>query len=326
MPTSPVPHEALFFRRLWKEKLWGGDRLEVFLDEKSPGNGAIGETWEISDYPGSETVVRGGGCDGLSLRQLMEDHGGFLLGDSRAGHGGRYPLLVKFIEARQDLSVQVHPPDGYGAQESAGKSEVWHVLAADAGASVACGLRPGTDPRRFGEEAADARVLAHLHRVPVRAGDTVFVPPGQPHSIGAGVLLCEIQQTSDVTFRLYDWDRRDRQGHARPLHVKEALEVVNFELPPGETVAAATVREGVERLGSTPWFELRRLTIAARARLPLEGRSRVHVVVDGTGALEDPGGARPLRRGDAYLVPGGLRKLSVVPEGDPLVVLEGVAR
>ena len=222
-----APREPLLFRRLLKEKVWGGRRLAPRLGLKLPFAGPLGETWELSDYPGEETTVRGGSWDGASLRTLMQEHGPALLGRSRTTVDGRFPLLVKLIDAGDDLSVQIHPPDGPQSPTGVGKTEAWYVLDAEPGAAVICGLKAGTDPAVFAAHAGDARVRAHLHEVAVSRGDCIFVPAGQTHAIRGGVVLCEIQQTSDVTYRMYDWDRLGLDGKPRALHLKQALEVVN---------------------------------------------------------------------------------------------------
>lgn len=328
----PAPLEPLFFHRILKEKVWGGRTLARRLGVAPLFSGPLGETWELSDYPGEETRVRGGRCDGLSLRQLMESHAGALLGAARPCADGRFPLLVKLIEAGADLSVQIHPPDGPRSPTGSGKTEAWYVLEAEPGAAVICGLRPGTTRAAFEPDAGGRRVERHLHRVPVRAGDCVFVPAGMTHAIGRGVILCEVQQTCDVTFRIYDWDRPGLDGKPRPLHLREALAVVDYELPPGRALrprfpAPAGGVSEVE-LVDCPYFRLAALRVVGAARRGPLDRPRAMAVVGGSGAVLSPEGAFPpreLRFGDTVLLPAALGEVEIRPGPAGLQLLEGSA-
>jgi len=325
-----VPQEPLFFRRLALEKVWGGRRLARRLGLDFPG--PLGETWELSDYPGQETAVRGGPWDGRSLRELMAAHGDFLLGRSRPTRDGRFPLLVKFIDAARDLSVQIHPPDGPLSPTGVGKTEAWYVLETEPGAEVVCGLAPGTSPEVFAAEAGDSRVRRHLHGVPVQPGDCVFVPAGQTHAIRAGVVLCEVQQTSDVTYRMYDWDRVGLDGKPRETHLEQALAVVDHGLGPGRVIRPdfppATRGASVAPLVTCPYFHLQLVRVEGPARHAAAGLARVLAVVGGRGELLAPGTApRPLAFGDVLLLPGGLAaEVEVRPDREGLEILEGIAR
>lgn len=329
-----APREPLLFRRLLKEKVWGGSRLAARLGIDLPFAGPLGETWELSDYPGEETAVRGGSYDGCSLRALMAEHAHALLGRSRPTADGRFPLLVKLIDAGDDLSVQIHPPDGPKSPTGVGKTEAWYVLDAAPGASVICGLKPGTAPARFAAEAGDARVRAHLHEVPVRRGDCVFVPAGQTHAIRGGVVLCEMQQTSDVTFRMYDWDRPGLDGKPRPLHLQQALGVVDYALPPGRAQRAEFPEEGgllEAPLAACSYFRLALLRADARGGLRMtDGHARALAVVSGRGQLQPVGAAHfralELREGDVALVPGGLAEVRIEGAGPQgIEIFEGIA-
>jgi|MDSZ01.2.fsa_nt_gb mannose-6-phosphate isomerase len=222
----------LLFKRILVEKVWGGNRISKQLGEELPFDGPLGETWELSDYPGKETEIRNGHFAGQSLRALMEQYGSFILGDSRASDGGRFPLLVKLLDAGDNLSVQVHPPDGEKSPTGIGKTEAWYVLDSAENASLICGLKRGTSYEQFAEDAPTSKIRDYLVEFPVQEGDCVYVPSGQTHAICAGTVLCEIQQTSDVTFRLYDWDRLGLDGKPRKTHLKESLEAINFDLSP----------------------------------------------------------------------------------------------
>ncbi len=333
MDRSAPPAEPLLFQRILKEKVWGGRRLAGRLGLELPFEGPLGETWELSDVQGEETQVRGGRFGGRSLRELMEEHGPALLGASRPDPSGRFPLLVKLIEAGDDLSVQIHPPDGPFSPTGVGKTEAWYILdtfpVREGPPSVICGLREGTDPEVFRAEAGDSRVRRHLHEVPVAPGDCVFVPAGQTHAIRGGVILAEIQQTSDVTFRMYDWDRVGLDGRPRETHLEQALRVVDWDLGPGRAVRAPEGGPSPASLVQCPYFELREHRFEEAGRLGAGGHARVLVVVGGSGSLAPGAGGAfeplPVAFGDVLLLPATLEGLQAVPDEVPFRLLEGIA-
>jgi len=333
MAAPKTTVEPLFFHRLLKEKVWGGRLLSAKLGAALPFDGPLGETWELSDYPGEETVVRGGKADGQSLRALMESDAGSLLGKSRPSADGRFPLLVKFIDAGDDLSVQIHPPDGPQSPTGVGKTEAWYILDREPGCGVICGLKPGTTKEVFEAEAGDQRVRGHLAEIAVEPGDCVFVPSGQTHAIRAGVVLCEVQQTSDVTYRMYDWDRMGLDGKPRETHLAQALEVVDYDLAPATpSHAAFSESAGLEQhdLATCEYFRLVGLQAGGEGGLlETDGYAHTLAVVGGSGTLRAFDGSfedRDLSYGDTVLVPGTLDRISLIgSQEDPLRILMGVA-
>ena len=330
-PKSPVePH---FFHRLLKEKVWGGTQLSAALDLELPFEGPLGETWELSDYPGEETVVRGGSMDGVSLRNLMENNESQILGRSKPSADGRFPLLVKFIDAGDDLSVQIHPADGPQSPTGVGKTEAWYILDHAPGAVVICGLKEGTSKEVFEAEAGDKRVRNHLAEVEVQRGDCIFVPAGLTHAIRTGVVLCEVQQTSDVTYRMYDWDRLGLDGKPRATHLQQALEVVDYQAGVAvPTRAHFTTSAGLQEseLASCDYFRLCALKAGAEGGvLQTQGFAHTLAVVGGRGHLESTDGSfadRPLEYGDSVLLPGALESVRIVgAKPDGLEILMGVA-
>ncbi len=327
MAHPPAPEEPLFFQRIPLGKIWGGERLAGRLGIAQPAEGPLGETWELSDHPGRETKVRGGPLDGVSLRELMEHHAASILGSSRPDPQGRFPLLVKLIEAGDDLSVQVHPPDGPLSPTGIGKTEAWFILEADPGAEVILGLCEGTTQESFEPDAATSAVRRHLHRQPVAPGDCILVAAGTVHAICGGVTLCEVQQTCDVTFRLYDWDRPGPDGRPRETHVEQALRVIDYARGPGGVVRPRP-GEGARDLVACPYFRLRLWRGAAPFRLEPCGRARTLTVVAGGGRLGSPSeafGERALGFGDTVLLPAALAPVEAIPAPGGLELLEGTA-
>ncbi len=213
------------------ERIWGGRNLECVLDRELPGDDRtpIGESWEISDVPGSPSSIEN--CEGVSLADLLANHGTDILGVD-AKNGQRFPLLVKYLDANELLSVQVHPDDDYAAKHengASGKSEMWLVLHAEPNAELIAGVAPGVDRDEFARAVEENRVSEVLARRVVRAGDVVLMPAGRLHALGKGLIVLEIQQTSDVTYRLYDWNRVDAHGKSRELHIDRGLDVIRFD-------------------------------------------------------------------------------------------------
>ncbi len=219
----------LTFRPIFKERIWGGRALERLYRKTLPAKVPIGESWEISDRPGDVSVIADGPLAGKDLRWLMENHREELLGDANAANG-RFPLLVKILDAREKLSLQVHPP-AHKAAELGGepKTEAWYIADAAPGAELYVGLKRGVTRSHFEGKIKSGDVADCFHRVPVKAGDTMFLPSGRVHAIGAGLVIFEFQQNSDTTYRVFDWKRVGLDGKPRELHVKESLASIDFQ-------------------------------------------------------------------------------------------------
>jgi len=219
----------LTFHPLFKTRPWGGRRIESLYGKPLPPGVQIGESWEISDRPGDESIVANGPLAGTSLRQLMEQHGNAILGGAKAAAGSRFPLLCKILDARERLSLQVHPP-GHLAAALGGepKTEMWYIADAAPGAELFVGLRPGVTREVFETKIATGEVADCFHRIPVKRGDTMFLPSGRVHAIGAGLVIFEIQQNSDTTYRVFDWNRPGLDGKLRELHVPQSLASIDF--------------------------------------------------------------------------------------------------
>ncbi len=225
-------NEPLFFTPVPVERVWGGHRLTALFGKPLPPGKTIGESWELSDRTGTESPITGGTFDGQPLHDVMSEFPRELLGEALAARKpARFPLLVKYIDAGQDLSVQVHPDDDgcrrLGINDR-GKTECWVVVHADPGSRMNRGLAPGMTRAAFEKALAEDRVEDALHFFTVRPGDVVAIPPGMVHAIGKGIVLAEIQQSSDVTFRVYDYKRVGLDGKPRALHVEKSLATIDF--------------------------------------------------------------------------------------------------
>jgi mannose-6-phosphate isomerase len=318
----------LRFAPIFKPALWGGRRLGHLLRRHDLPDGPVGEAWVLSDCGGHVSHVCGGPFDGATLRDLLERHGRRVVGRPLAA-GERFPLLLKFLDARDTLSVQVHPDDEKARPlQSRGKTEAWVILESEPGSRLYAGLRPGIGPECVRQALAGGSVPECLHSFEARPGDCVFLPAGVVHAIGAGLVLFEVQQTSDLTYRLHDWDRIDAvTGRPRPLHIDDALACTDFDRGPSEPVRPVVEAGGParrERLVACDHFQLWRWRATRPFTAGAAGTCRVLVGADGRATVHARGGEEPLGPGDVMLLPAELGPVLVVPEeaARPVTVLE----
>jgi mannose-6-phosphate isomerase len=311
--------------------VWGGRQLGEVLNKALPNGCAYGEAWEISDHPSHASVVAHGTHTGQTLRHLMECHSAALLGEAAKRHP-RFPWLVKLLDARDWLSVQVHPNDedvqrlwpGEG-----GKTEAWFVLEASPTSRIYAGLLPGVDEKSLRGALHHGTVAECLHQFSPRPGDCVFLPAGTVHAVGGGVLMAEVQQTSDATFRLFDWNRRDASGQTRQLHIEEALACINWNSGPVRPLRArnysaneATSAEQRntsairQRLVNCRYFTLEYLHYHEPFTCGTAGVLQVLMVLHGRGRLWTGEGVWQLTPGDTLLLPASLGALTCHPEGN----------
>jgi mannose-6-phosphate isomerase len=326
--TASLNQPILFERQLF-EKVWGGRSLEATLGIVLGVAGPVGETWELVDREECNSKVLAGSSAGRTLHELMGAHGAALLGAARPSRGGRFPVLIKFLSATKPLSVQVHPDElaakKLGRGES-GKDEAWYILAAEPQSQIYLGLRPGVDAREFAARAGGPGVVDLLRAWPVRAGEFVFVPGGTIHAIGEGITLLEVQNNSDVTYRLYDWDRLGLDGKPRPCHRDEALLCARYDAPvQGPVEPRFTPRGGnrAAQLVDCPAFRMELLEIGTYMDLDTDGRAVIYVALAGAGRLRSAGSEALARMkpGDTWLVPAALGPHRIEPEGPRLTVM-----
>lgn len=328
--TTPSLAEPLLFTRLLFEKVWGGRSLE-----RTPGiplelPGPVGETWELVDRDDHNSTVARGPHAGRSLRTLLESEPRALLGAARPAAGGHFPVLIKFLSATKPLSVQVHPDQAAAkklGQGEEGKDEAWYILAAEPESQIYLGLQPEVSASDFAAKADGPEVVDCLRAWPVHAGQFVFVPGGTIHAIGEGITLLEVQNNSDVTYRLYDWDRLGLDGKPRTTHLAEALLSTRFdEVVQGPAEPEFEARGGGNRaalLVDCPAFRMELFEIGTYLDLETSGRAVIYVVLEGEGRLRRNGISEPwpLMPGDTWLVPAALGAHRVEPQGSEIKVM-----
>jgi mannose-6-phosphate isomerase len=306
----------LQFEPILREYLWGGRRLAQL--GKPLGDGEhYAESWEIVDHGTDQSVVAGGPLAGDKLHDFVTRHGKALLG--RHHPQPQFPLLFKFLDCQQTLSVQVHPNDAQAAEldpPDLGKTEAWVVLAAEPGSKIFAGLKAGVDRASLEQAVRQGACETCLHEFEPRPGDCVFIEAGTVHALGAGLLVAEIQQASDTTFRLFDWNRLDRDGKQRPLHVEQALETIDYTRGPVEpTIPQRSDRPNCERLAASDKFILDRWRLDAPQQLINDDRFHILAVVEASITAMAGNPHHELRRGSTLLVPASCRTVDLVPQG-----------
>jgi mannose-6-phosphate isomerase len=293
--------EMLTFNPLYMERVWGGRGLEAKLGRSLPEGKVIGESWELVDREGEQSVVSTGAHAGKTIRELVESSAAEILGPGRDG-SLPFPILIKWLDCQDRLSLQVHPPaeiaSSLGGEP---KTENWYIAECDVGASLIVGLKRGVTREQFTQALEDNEVEACVHRFPVKAGDSILVESGRMHTIDAGNLILEIQQNSDTTYRVYDWGRVGLDGEPRQLHIEEALKSIDFEDFEPESLK---IVPGTQTLADCKEFRIRKFELKPGGdtlELPAgKGAHLIHVV---TGTLTDANSGAALTKGNSYLLP-----------------------
>lgn len=308
------------FQPRFKERVWGGRNLERLYGKPLPTDRIIGESWEITDRPGDVSEITNGSLAGKDLRWLMENHAAQLLGNARALNG-RFPLLIKLLDAQDKLSLQVHPPS-HKAAELGGepKTEMWYVAQAVPGAELYVGLKRGVTRAEFERCVQDGSVADCFHRLPVKAGDVMFLPSGRVHAIGAGLVLFEIQQNSDTTYRVFDWNRVGLDGKPRELHLEQSLASIDFhDVEPG-LVESRFVEKGEVRtreLVRNPLFTVHESTAGAGVIIPLApGMMQIVACLRGKLSVVFDLDRYALAPGQFCLVPAAIEGVSLSAQTD----------
>lgn len=316
--------EILTFEPYYKSVLWGGERIARFKGTASKGHN-IGESWEISPMEGHESVVTSEGPNkGRRLTELVAEKGSELMGDRlMARFNGRFPLLVKIIDSNADLSIQVHPDDRLAAERhgSLGKTEMWYSLSPAENAYLYAGFNRPMNPRDFRARIDNHTIVDTLSKFFTRPADVFFLPAGRVHAIGAGNLVLEIQEASDITYRIYDYDRRDAQGRARELHVDQSIDAVNYAdtYTPGRVPNIPAVAGRETPVLSNPFFTITIVGVDGPTELPLKGRDSFTIlfVTRGQVTVTQPDGSSvTLTQGQSALVAASTPSVTLDGDGD----------
>lgn len=306
----------LICKPIFKERIWGGTKLKDFLNKSFEGN-KIGESWEVSTVANDVSVVSNGEFAGLNLNELIEKFPTEILGAKCIEKFGlEFPLLFKFLDAKEDLSIQVHPNDELAKQRhnSFGKTEMWYVLQADKNARLVVGFKNKTNKKDYLKHLENKTLVAILNETPVKKGDTFFLETGTVHAIGAGVLIAEIQQTSDITYRLYDWDRVDANGKSRELHNELAVDAINYEETNTKVQYKSETNESVN-LVKCPFFATNILKISGNYNWKKSKDTfTVFMCTEGNFTLMTTDSKSEFKKGDTVLIPAILEEFEIIGE------------
>ena len=308
------------FQPILKSTIWGGEKIVPYKQIAS-GQTQVGESWELSGVKGSESVVAGGPEAGTTLPGLIARHGAALLGKANAERFGQeFPLLIKFIDARQDLSIQVHPNDAlaWERHKSKGKTEMWYVVDADEGARLRSGFAKQVTPAQYEASVEDNTITDLLAEYEIHPGDLFFLPAGRVHSIGAGAFIAEIQQTSDITYRIYDFNRKDANGNTRELHTELAKGAIDYTVLPDYRTHYEPAQDTRVELVSCPYFTTSLYDLTRPETLDLASLDSfvVAICIEGRGTIADDNGETlPVHQGETVLIPASARSLAFTPDG-----------
>lgn len=317
----------LKFTPIFKDKIWGGNKIKSILNKDYGSLTNCGESWELSGVEGNLSVVSNGYLAGNSLEELIEVYMGDLVGDQVfENFAVEFPLLIKFIDANDDLSIQVHPNDEMSKERhnAFGKTEMWYVMQADARSKLQSGFNQLVDQEIYLEKLEKVELTDILNFEEVTAGDVFFIPAGRVHAIGKGILLAEIQQTSDITYRIYDYDRRDDQGNLRELHTELALDAIDFTLyPEYKTKYEPKLNETVE-LVSCKYFT----TNVLELNQPIEKDYNkldsfvIYICLEGELQIKTESGSESLCKGETILIPASIENVQLTPISAAVKLLE----
>ncbi len=311
---------------IYRQYIWGGNRFASVLDRDLDSTQTYAESWEVVDHGNDQSVVQNGLMRGITLHELLMIYGPELVGYKAfarlmANPIYRFPLLLKYLDAKSNLSLQVHPDNRLAAEHNPpdlGKTEAWVVLDAEPGAKIYAGLKPGVDRARLEKSLRDGDCVDLFHQFDARPGDAVLIPAGTVHALGQGCLVAEIQQSSDITYRLYDWDRVDDDGNRRPLHIEQGLDAIDFDRGPIRPVRSEGTES--ERLIECEEFSLVRHRIDKKTVFGGRDSFRIFTVLDGTVSIQPDPVKLPLSRGQTVLIPAGLGEVEVTPDRGAVIL------
>ena len=312
---KPIELYPLKFYPIIKERLWGGTKLNSMLEKNIPGE-LNGESWEVSGINGDVSVVSNGPLKGNNLQQIIETYPEELLGKGNLRkYGHEFPILIKFIDAKKDLSIQLHPGDDLARarHNSFGKTEMWYIMDADPGSELIIGFNRDVTPEEYKSSLESNELTELMNYVPVREGDSFFINTGKVHAIGAGILLAEIQQTSDVTYRIYDFNRRDKDGNLRELHTEMALDAIDYSRKEDYIVNYETEVDEANNMVQSPYFTTNYWEFTEDRKIDLSSRDSftIYLCVKGSAQIDSNNTSVTLKMGETVLIPANTQSLMI---------------
>ncbi|THV57735.1 mannose-6-phosphate isomerase [Flagellimonas alvinocaridis] len=313
----------LKFKPILKERLWGGTKLRDVLNKPIESD-ITGESWELSGVSGDISEVANGTLQGTSLQELITLHGESLLGKSVVERfRNEFPILIKFIDAKQDLSIQLHPNDALAKRRhnSFGKTEMWYIMDANPGSQLIVGFNKDVEKTEYIESLESGNLLNLMNYEEVNEGDTFFINTGKIHAIGAGVLLAEIQQTSDITYRVYDFDRRDKDGNLRELHTSLAIDAIDYEQKNDFKVNYQKYKDVTNAMVDCPYFKTNFLDLSKNIGLDVSQRDSfiIYMCVGGEAKISNDWGTTDIKKGETVLIGASSSNINIDTKGAKLL-------
>ncbi|WP_066224711.1 type I phosphomannose isomerase catalytic subunit [Formosa haliotis] len=304
----------LKFEPILKEKIWGGEKLNTLLNKKSTLPN-IGESWEVSDVDGEPSVVANGSLKGKTLKELLLEYKEDFIGvQNHRIFGEKFPLLIKYIDAKEDLSIQLHPNDELAGKRhnSFGKTEMWYVMQADEDSKLIIGFKENMSPGIYLEHLENKTLPEILNTERVKPGDAFFIEVGRVHAIGAGVMLAEIQQTSDITYRVYDWERVDAEGNERELHTELALDAIDFEMTGDFKMPYEKIQNESSEMISCPYFTTNFLEVTDTVtKENYHDSFIIYMCVEGEAEITTNGNSETIKTGETILLPAAAKSYEI---------------
>ena len=305
----------LKFEPILKEKIWGGNKLQTVLNKEIKEDNA-GESWEISGVKGDISVVANGPLKGRNLQEILSDYKEDLVGKRVfSSYKEEFPLLIKFIDAQDDLSIQVHPDDKLAKERhnSFGKTEMWYVIDADKGSELISGFNQTLDKETYLSKLDNGEITDILNSEEAKTGDVFFIPVGRVHAIKSGILLAEIQQTSDITYRIYDWDRVDNNGNGRELHTDYALDALDFKKYDNYKTDYTVVKNERVLLEKSPYFETNLFELNTNKNLTYTNLDSfvIYMIMDGEVNIKFGEGSINAKKGETVLIPATITEIEL---------------
>ena len=313
----------LKFTPIMKDRLWGGDKLQRLFNKPSKTD-TTGESWELSAVKGDVSIVSNGKLQGKSLQTLIDEFGAELMGQSVIDRFGKeFPILIKFIDAKQDLSIQLHPNDELAKErhDSFGKTEMWYIMDADPGAKLIVGFDKNVEKQEYATSLENNTLLNLLNYEEVNEGDTFFINTGKIHAIGAGVMLAEIQQTSDVTYRVFDFNRKDKNGNLRELHTELAIDAIDYEKKDDFKVDYANKTNTVNKMVDCPYFKTDYLHLTQNMSQDVSAVDSfiIYMCVKGEATITNDWGSVQVKKGETVLLPAASKAVEISTDGATLL-------
>ncbi|MEW7279404.1 type I phosphomannose isomerase catalytic subunit [Aquimarina sp. 2201CG1-2-11] len=316
----------LKFQPILKEKIWGGNKLETVLNKPTSGDG-IGESWEISTVGSDISIISNGNLKGEKLDTLIKEYQAEIVGEKvYQQFGDQFPLLIKFIDAKQDLSVQLHPNDELAKRRhnSFGKTEMWYVVQADTDARLIVGFNNETTKEEYESYLEKGKITELLNFENISKGDSYFIKAGTIHAIGGGSLIAEIQQTSDITYRVYDWDRKDGQGNQRELHTEQALDALDYNADKSFRLSYDRTENQINNIISSPYFTTGFLEVTASLERDYSQLDsfKILMCIQGEGTIINNDFSLEVAFGETVLIPAKINNITIVGDTEGVQFLE----